>query len=368
MPLSFHQRIKYLTYTPCAVAPLSLLGSSITLLTIYRTHRAGSPLQTYHRLLLGISIFDCILSTGFVLGPLPIRSDFPWIGAHGTIASCSFQAFLLQLGSGSFAYSAMLMFYYVLVIRYSVCEETIASRIEPVMHLIPIGYYLGTAIAGLFLQVFNPAGPRCWIAAWPLGCDKDPEVECERRGDHVAWFGLWLLVYPLLGWTCLLVFFLTVVAVTVWRRFTKSRRFVFGGEQSRIRENSSMEKQMRQVITQCFLYAVSFINAMIWSTLRAILNLKGVDDDFFIRNFWLIGMGIFFFPIQGLFSFLIYIRPRYLEIRGHHLEQSRWFALREAVWYPVSTSTERANRSSMLIGDLTSGDLKPKAPAEMHPQ
>jgi hypothetical protein len=141
-------RINYLVFMPCVAAPVSIMGSFLILLTIYRSSQAGTKMTTYHRLSMGISIFDIIFSIGFALGPLPMPHELGFPGAHGNIATCSFQAFLLQVGMASLSYSTMLMIYYVLMVCFNLTESTITKRAEPLFHAIPIFFHVGTGIAG----------------------------------------------------------------------------------------------------------------------------------------------------------------------------------------------------------------------------
>ena len=424
-------KYQFLSWSFVILAPFSLLGSCLTITCMYRTrYNATNPtkLQSYHRLLLGIACMDCVLSVAMILGPLPTPVDDPSNGflpsyksnfnSKGNITTCSFQGFLFQVGSGSFAYSAMLMAYYVLVIRYSVSEARICKFYEPFMHLLPIGYHCGSAIIGLIWKVFNTNGPYCWVASSPLDCELYHEVvgECVRgggtkfgqRGRGTDFFGTYLLLIPLLLWTCIILVCLLIVAITVWSRYMTSQQFVFGRDINHVNERgteerrrrrfslqrndeserhtstvlrqqqqprsvfflagpsrttaatdtsnstsiaspangsppttssnnnqnyitassttteaSMMEQRMRLVITQSLLYGISFLNVMIWSTVGTILFLVGVPPEFYQDNFWLDAMAIIWFPLQGLFSFLIYIRPRYLIIRRQCRKRSR---------------------------------------------
>lgn len=146
-------KIKTLVWLGTAIAPLSIVGSCLTLTTIYRTatstrrirRRASSmstlgsnnsptptptpssravqrqqqqaqqnsKITTYHHLMVCISIFDIILSTAIFFGPLPIpvETGFPY--ARGTQGTCTCQGFMMQLGTASFGLNGMLMIYFV---------------------------------------------------------------------------------------------------------------------------------------------------------------------------------------------------------------------------------------------------------------
>jgi hypothetical protein len=156
--VNYDARLNYLIFFSCAVGPLSILGSSLILLSIRRAHSThGVKLTTYHRLLMGIATLDIFLSIALTLGPLPVPKELGFPGGHGNVSTCSFQAFLMQVGSGSFYYSAVIMVYYVLVVRYNMKEDYIAKWFEPWMHFLGLGFHFGTAIAGFPLDASTPS-------------------------------------------------------------------------------------------------------------------------------------------------------------------------------------------------------------------
>jgi hypothetical protein len=367
-------KINYLFYVNWAVAPLSMLGSVLTLraLTMYR--KSGRHLTTYHRLLAGISIFDLLLSTALAFGPLPMPANVGYPGAFGNQQSCTAQGFFVQLGTASFPYSQMLVLHFMLVIRFNVSEKVMATYIEPFMHLVPILFHVTTSIAGLFAEVFNASGNFCWIGEDPPGCDEIPELECER-GDYAELFGLWLSSYPFLFWNGLIVLWVLIVAITVIRQqrtrlsylFERSVSIQSNGQnkgnssnlQSSVRNSPAWtrsngqrrdealpgEEKTRQVIVQCFLYAFWFINVMIWTSINLFYYLTDTPFDVLGKHFWITVLAVTIFPMQGLFNFLIYIRPIYTSIRRNFPDSGRWHAIREAVWRPFATPLERTRRA-----------------------
>ena len=333
-------RLNYFFFVGCAVAPLSILGSSLILTTIYRT-RKGSKLTTYHRLLMGISIFDLFFSVALMFGPLPMPKGLGIPGAHGNTRSCTAQGFFIHLGSASICYCQMLMAYYVLVIRYNMSDSCIARRFEPFMHCVPILFYSFTAVLGLFLEVFNPNGSVCLIGPYPPFCEDNPFVECTRGEKFGSAYLVYSLTYPFLGWTFLICVWLLVVIFTVAQKIRQSRRFVFQDNGA-----SPGERQMRQAIVQCLLYAFWFITFSILTSLNLLFDEAGREYKSVDAQFWLIAFAVFFFPLGGLVNFLIFIRPFYLAIRKEVPSDGRWFAFREAIWYPSALSIERARRGS----------------------
>lgn len=355
------KRVGAHTHVPRVMAGISIVGSSLTLLTIYRTrqsvHRGGGvttrgpssssvapkKLSTYHRLLIGISVSDLLISAGLALGPVmqPPETEFP--GARGSTEACTFQGALLQMGCASFLYSLMLMLYYVLVIRFNKRETWIRSKVEPWMHIIPILFYFSTAVAGAILEVFNPAVTHCWTAHYPPDCEGDPLVECERGGDAVEFFGYWMVVYPLFAWDILLVLSLFIVALTVCQKYLKSRRFVPEGT----RGIMNTEKQAKQVIAQALLYSLAFVNTMVWGSMGTIYALAGKQFETFGDHYWISCLAVTFFPLQGLFNFLIFIRPRYLRNREHLDDYGRLRSFWEAVWNPNATGSGGRSQTTL---------------------
>jgi hypothetical protein len=346
--VNIEARINYLVFVGSAVAPLSILGSSLILLTIFRFRQKGeAKLTTYHRLLMGIAIFDIILSTALTLGPLPIPEELGFPGGKGNTATCNFQGFFLQIGFASFAYSASLMIYYILVLRLRLREATIAKYVEPWLHGIPCSYHFSTGILGIFWEIYNPQGPKCWVAAYPPGCEDVDPATCERGGEHERLFEIWLTVVPTMIYTGLIVLALLVVSCTVVQKYRASRRFFFQGSEL----NNSQQAKMRLVVTQSLLYGFFFLNIMLWGVMGTIFFLRGVEYDALGKHFWISALAQTLYPMQGFFYFLIYIRPRYLTLRRRHREDGRWRAFRAAVWEAdMEKSTTSDSRISARVG------------------
>lgn len=256
----------------------------------------------------------------------------------------------------------MLLFFYVLVIRYNVSDQTLAKYFEPFMHLVPIGYYGVSSILGLLWKQYNPIGTLCLVGNYPVGCSSNPDVECIRGGEHYTVFVTYISFVAYLAWTFLIVLWSSVVAATVMQKLLQSRRFVFdgavggggggGGEgagrqerrHSGISSGGGSSRKMREVIIQCTLYATAFLNSTLWTTISHVFTLANKQLPL-QPNLAFIALAMIFSPLQGLFNFLIYCRPRYLSIRLRHRDAGRWFALKECVWYPVSTTEARASRA-----------------------
>jgi hypothetical protein len=166
-------------------AILSLIGSCMILNLVVQSMGGGysrkqprSRLDTYKRILFGMSVFDVTISFNYALQYFLLPRDtssqqdddddmgFKTLGNQTT---CTVSAVLLQLGTGAFIYYGMLSCYYLLIIRYGISPSKMARRFEPWMHFLAICFPIGTSIAGLILHVFGaaPHSSGCWVTMPP---------------------------------------------------------------------------------------------------------------------------------------------------------------------------------------------------------
>lgn len=116
---------------------LSIAGSLFLVQHVLNSRKRRN--EPYHRLILGMSISDCIGNFVYFTGTwLTIPNEerkVPW--AMGNELTCEMQGFMFQLSTMTPAYNVMLSLYYLLVIRYSWSERRI-KRVEHYMHAFPI--------------------------------------------------------------------------------------------------------------------------------------------------------------------------------------------------------------------------------------
>jgi len=375
-----------------AVAPLSIVGSLLVLCSIVRLPKKKRWNRVYNRLMTLISTFDLMLSGAYTVGPLAIPSELTLLNplARGTTQGCTAQGFFKQLGLISLAYSAGLVLYFVLAIRFGVKEDRIAKYYEPWMHLIILVLFGGIAIAGLGMQIYNPVVTGCFIAAYPPFCDVQGGTDSCTRGKYAEQYLLYASTIPAFVLLFILLLGLLIIVITViGRRRASRRRFekhvahwqnesasqAIGSEDvsssevgrgsrlPRRRSRSASTKSSntninlastleRQVVTQSLLYALNFVNSIIWATTASILRL--VDDHNagetnLLSNFWTYIMAVTFLPLVGFFNFFIFIRTRYQAIRMVAMDKSRFFAFYNAVWNPDIHVSLRASNQARLI-------------------
>jgi len=174
---------------------LSMIGSCTIIYIIVSDFKKRISC-VYGRLLLMMSIFDVFFSIAHMLSSIPIPRDKMMHGSRGNTQTCEMQGFLLQLGIAVPLYNASLCFYFLLRLRYNVSEKTIAQKIEPFMHIMNVGFAMGSSVASLLMGLFNRKGTLCWIESYPWGCDFAPGLECTK-GENSPLFEIIFGVIPI---------------------------------------------------------------------------------------------------------------------------------------------------------------------------
>jgi hypothetical protein len=129
-----------------------------------------------NRLLLGMSICDIILSLQLALGNFMRPEDTSnRVWAYGNDATCTASGFFGQLSLSAIIYNGMLSFYFLLA-RFHLSNKEIATWIEPLMHMVSIGYPLVTASVGAVLGFFSEPelGLGCVVNDHPRNCGSSP--------------------------------------------------------------------------------------------------------------------------------------------------------------------------------------------------
>jgi hypothetical protein len=271
-------------------------------------------------------------------------------------------------------YNASLAIYYLLVIEYSMSEDKLRKRVEPVMHAVAFLFASGTAFVSVGLDLFNNANLWCWIAGYPLGCKESFEYgddgNCER-GDN-AFIYRWAFYFAPL-WFCIVSSTVAMVAIYMHveqresgtamyrnpelnprhQRSSQESQSSFVGAQYLQKAGSSASpnetlasstaqstKPVARILTayrdwkernaqrraanprsyevlhQALFYVAAFYMTHLFSTVNRVLQqTRGYTF------YPLIVLQTFFDPLQGFLNFLVYRRPRYLRFRKRHVSR-----------------------------------------------
>jgi hypothetical protein len=192
---------------------ISAISSFIIIYIMYKS-KQGFKKSVYHRIMLGMSISDIIVSVAIAFTTLPMPKDmiyrqFEGLLVRGNISTCTAQGFFFMLGgSCTAAYIASLMLYYLFSIRYKKSEEEIAKRFEPWLHAIPIIYSISISSSLVAFEALNPTPFECWCTAMtiPYWCPSTPNDDsCILRAKRGAY-----IVHHIMS-----VFFILIVVVSI---------------------------------------------------------------------------------------------------------------------------------------------------------
>ena len=139
----------FLALTPKVTGFLSLLGSAYI---IYDCLVRCKHRHTYHRLLVALSVFDIVMTTGLFLSTWPMPADTPGVAfAVGNVHTCAAVGFIETAGTTAVLYNATLSMYYVLRIQAGWMPSQM-RRVEPHLHLGPTIFGLSVMVAGACLK------------------------------------------------------------------------------------------------------------------------------------------------------------------------------------------------------------------------
>jgi len=318
-------------------------SNSIT--TRHTTHSSSKTLRNsaFYRLVLCLSLSDFLASTAMFLTTWPIPKDEfvpgnPSNVVYGNIgnrSTCTAQGFFIQLSIICPMYNALLASYYYLTIRHGWKERDFQARVEYGGQAIVLLWGLGTAIAGLVLQIYNNCSNIwCWIAKYPMGCGGDGSVPCEH-GEHadvlrwVFYYGpLWICIGVVAGSMFLVYWYVRNLEVKANQYTSKystvgrasigrasignSSSIAIGGERN---ETVRQNKRSRAVAQQGLFYAGSFALVWVFGTINRAMQLADYKRPWQLKFLLAI-----FEPSQGFLNFLVYVRPRFLKYLRHKKE------------------------------------------------
>ena len=308
-------QVDAIAIAPVISGSISIIGSS---LVVYMIYKRGNFKKLYHRLMLPLSLFDILFSLGALLGPISVPKEVGTRWSMGTWATCKLTGFLIQLNFTVTCYNVSLLAFFLLTTRYKWTEYQISKRLELPMHIISTCLPISSCILGLVFDLYSPVPGgcrRCYMAVYPPNCNSLGQ-ECVR--------GSVLLNTLFVGipGSIVLCFYICAVVVLNWtirQRIRQSRTFSQSSQFNNL--NSTMS-----IAHQSMLYAILFVNSYVWSFaayVSGVLNLSRTNG-YAQPPFGLIILAETFWPMQGIFNFIIFSRPRFLRIL-RHLKQEQHF-------------------------------------------
>ena len=336
-------------------ASISFIASLAVVTSVGAT---GLKLGPYKRFIFIISVADILQSFAVMVGPFAPPASTPQaLWSIGNQATCSTSGFLFGFGATWFILNiAFLCFYYLCKIKERMTDDMFSSRFEWKIHAFTVTITLLGNLAGLVLGAINTAvsGTFCGFAALPTGCRQNAELygECvEPRSTHAAnliIFACVIIVVSLIGIISCMISILwhviirdklmrpgssssasapadesqdkgtqphrsdTEVQTSTSATPTDSHEEGTGTPPRRsdteIQANNILSLYLKEITTQALLYTSAFFLCYAPIVVLNVILLFDllVSITFLTSLTFLVAL---FYPLNGLFTILIYTRP-----------------------------------------------------------
>lgn len=187
---------------PMFSGSISIIGSSLIMVSIIRRKMLKNG--PYHRLMVGISVYDLICSSWVVLSTLPFPKELGALGARGNLQTCSARGFFYTYGLGTLTYNASLSVFFLMAVKTRPSNQKLTKH-EIGFHLAAFLIPTIMGISGLILKLFNNSlipELACWAAPYPPGCDVFADISTCTRGRYYA---EWTWAYMAIQFTLLAI-------------------------------------------------------------------------------------------------------------------------------------------------------------------
>mmetsp|Transcript_42338 Transcript_42338/g.101993 ORF Transcript_42338/g.101993 Transcript_42338/m.101993 type:complete len:928 (+) Transcript_42338:388-3171(+) len=423
---AFFSRAQYIVLFAVAFfsCVLSICGSVLILYLVLKGKRYKDG-GLYHRLLLGLSVSDLVVTFSLILQPFltPEQTGYPF--SRGNATTCAVVGFGYLYFVGSYTYNCLLGLYFLLTVRYRMTQRRIARYIEPWGHILAFTFPTAIGISAVMFELLNanPFLGICNLFPSQHECEwheNSPDIECENQKQYNilnSMLDYYALVTAGIGLICTVAVYVTVKtrynkalparssttplsqtfsmitmrsrrpssAISSIRSDTGSTDVSHNGDEEKVNtdDTGSVEvsdsepdldsevkdgeytsaqlkpsedgrktietkkaeadsvdegqrKRLQQIGMQAVWYAAAYMIGLLVVLAANIIDTIYLDPEstssdlttlgekplffFFTLLIWM------FFPLQGFFNGMIYIRPRLVRWKHHFQGCSWWFA------------------------------------------
>ena len=197
----------------------------------------------------------------------------------------------------------------------------------------------------------------------PIGCNKNPDVECNSHGNYVVL----LLLFSAGPLLVALIANLIFLAVIWWTEYTTSKidheKYLSSWQQSSASPNTSLPlsplasrlsrpskaavQRRKEIVNRAIAYTVCFLLTYIPTLIYRLWNTPGFGVPFAITL-----ASRIFFPLQGLFNVIIYTYPHAVSFRRNHDDCSWFLAFWEVVKSGGDSDVVKPRRRLLQKGSL----------------
>ena len=271
-----------ISWIPHFTSSLSCIGSSSVIYMILSNWKTKLA-KPNHRLVLLLSTFDVLQSVAYGASTLAHPRDPDVYGSMGNDSTCKAQFFFVSLGLAVPMYNASLSLFFLLTIRYRLHPAYFSTKIEPVLHSLSVLVPLTVAVV--------------------------PTVMNEVRGGQNAVCAIkssspltWVYVIAVLTSCCVCSFSMISICCHVRRQSNKIRKYSYGTAQIQRRTSEVLETNQQAILYISALFLTFIFPAIIMATQNSYsYSLKVLRE--------------IFFPLQGFWNFVLYIRPSVTKIK-----------------------------------------------------
>ena len=255
---------------------LSLSGSLLIIISIITKPR-NVILSPYNQIILGISFFDSLSSTAYIIGTAFAPMELGLHGSIGNTASCGFEAWLFQIGTVSVYYNVLLCAYFLLVVKYDWTERKF-NKIAKWVHLGAVA--VGMIMAFAVIPFASPDWRWCYLGTPPQAVSVLP--------------GLFFFIIPV----ALCILAMTVLTVI----FVRHVQQVYRKTQSKTMKGKAKGQKRVSLASRTFWQSVWFLAVFyaVWPIQFAAFVVPTVPS-----NYWIYLLAAIFGPLQGFLNALV---------------------------------------------------------------
>lgn len=314
----------------------SIVGSATIIFMILRRRKTRLALL-HNRLIFCMSLIDILSSISFGTGPAAAPSEMRTAVFHsyGNDATCTAQGFFITLGFCVPSYNACLCLYYLAVIKYNVREE-ILNRYEKYMHIFAIlPPFIGAFLGTIFDLYQSSGGPVCWVVPNRL-LESFPEYNTTASTSYN------ILLFALTG---IILATITISMAIVYCAVRKQAETMQQYHSFQNRNGSSDEDggAKKETAIQAFLYFGAYVCTYIWPIIANLEKRK--------LSFLLTLAIVVFYPLQGAFNSLAFIRPKYVAIRKKNRRRPKLWVLRAAIFSSLEEEEQKKRTTRVRSSD-----------------
>jgi len=294
-----------------------MLGSS-AIIHIIISARRRKLLKPKNRFMLMMSVFDVLQSMALVISTAALPQDTGTYGAMGNNATCTAQSIFLGLGLAVPLYNSSLNLFYLLTIRYNISSTRFSTKIEPFLHA---------------FSVLIPLSSTITFAA--LGYSKPVDSKACLYPGKIPTSGFCVLIV-----FCFLfcIYSMGSICWSVISQKNRVTRYRFASSQT----NQATILEVEQTIKQALSYSLAFLLTFLFPTIHALIRFRKPESTVPALSI----LSAIFYPLQGFFNFISYIRPAVNHVRKIDSSKSLIGALKEVIFNAEITSSSRRNNPS----------------------